>query len=94
VDEEEKNPYILQSEVGKAIKQTRALKLLGEHNLKIMTQPIKNIHETGEWPQDFIKVTITALKKKQKATKCSDNRTINVITHTAKTVSRILRRRI
>jgi hypothetical protein len=46
-----------------------------------------------EWPRDFIEVTI-ALKKKPKATKCSDPRTISIIAHTAKIVAWILRRRI
>jgi hypothetical protein len=41
----------------------------------------------------LIEVTTTALKKKPKTTKCSDNRTIRLITHTAKLVVRILRRR-
>jgi hypothetical protein len=35
-----------------------------------------------------------AFKKKPKATKCSDNRTISLIAHTAKIVAKILRRRI
>jgi len=35
-----------------------------------------------------------ALKKKPQATKCSDNRTISLITHTAKIVAKILRRRV
>ena len=35
-----------------------------------------------------------ALKKKTKATKCSDYRTINLIAHTAKIIAKILRRRI
>ena len=34
------------------------------------------------------------LKKKPQATKCSDHCTISLITHTAKTVAEILRRRI
>jgi hypothetical protein len=42
---------------------------------------------------DFIEVT-TALKKKPKATKCSDHCTISLIAHTAKTVARILERKI
>ena len=46
--------------------------------------------ETGEWPQDFAEVTMIALKKKTKATKCSDYRTMGLIAHAAK----ILRRRI
>jgi hypothetical protein len=37
---------------------------------------------------------MTALKKKPKATKCSDYRTISLIAHAAKIVGRILRRRI
>jgi ribonuclease HII len=37
---------------------------------------------------------MTALKKKPKATKCSDHRTISIIAHAAKIVARILRRRI
>jgi hypothetical protein len=35
-----------------------------------------------------------ALKEKPKATKCSDQRTISLIAHTERTVTRILRRRI
>jgi energy-converting hydrogenase A subunit M len=61
VDDNEKGPYILHSEVEKAIKGLRTkkvtddcdilgdvLKLFGEDDLKIMTQLIKNIHEIGE----------------------------------------------
>jgi hypothetical protein len=70
------------------------LKLLGEDGLKLMTQLINSIYVTGEWPRDFTGVTMTALKKKPKATKRSDCHTISIITHIAKTVERILRRRI
>jgi hypothetical protein len=35
-----------------------------------------------------------ALKKKPKATKSSDHRTISLVAHTAKIVERILRRRV
>jgi len=66
------------------------LKLLGG-GLKIMMKLINTIYETGEWPKDFTEVT-TALKKPQD-TKCSDHRTISLITHTAKTAAKILRRR-
>jgi len=30
------------------------------------------IYNTGEWPKDFTEVTMIALKKKTKDTKCSD----------------------
>ena len=41
-----------------------------------------------------MEVTMTALKKKPQASKCSDHRTISLIAHTAKIVAKILRRRI
>jgi hypothetical protein len=68
------------------------LKLLGEDGLRIMTQLINNICETGEWPRDGTEVTLLALKKPE-ATKCSDRRTISLNAHAAK-IARILRRRI
>jgi hypothetical protein len=109
VDEDEKGPYILKNEMEKAIKDMRdkkdtgdddvpgdVLKLLGEDGLRVVTQLINSIYSyvTGEWPRDFIEVTMIALKKKPKATKCSDHRTISIIAHAAKIVARILRRRI
>ena len=107
VDTDEKGPYILQSEVEKAVKEMRnrkatgdddlpgdVLKLLGEGGLKILTKLINTVYETGEWPKDFTEVTMIALKKKTQATKCSDHRTINLIAYTAKIIAKILRRRI
>jgi hypothetical protein len=70
------------------------LKFLGEDCLRQTTQLINSIYVTGEWTRDFIEVTMIALKKKPKATKCSDHSTISIIAHTAKIVSRILRRSI
>ena len=37
---------------------------------------------------------MNALKKKTQTTKCSDHHTISLISHTAKKISKILRRRI
>jgi sorting nexin-29 len=70
------------------------LKLLGEDGLRLMTQMINSMHVTGEWSRYFIEVTLIALKKKPKATKCSDHSTLSIIAHAAKIVARILRRRI
>jgi hypothetical protein len=107
VDADEKGPYILQSEVEKAMKEMKnkkatrdddvprdVLKLLGKDGLKIMTKLINTIYETGEWPKDFTEVTMIALKKKPRVTKCSDHSTISLIAHTAKIVAKILRRRM
>jgi len=96
----------LQSEVEKAIKEMRnkkatgnddvpgdVLKLLGKFDLKMM-KLINTIYENGEWPKDFMEFTMFALKKQTQATNCSYHRTISLITHTAKIVAKILRRRI
>jgi len=69
-------------------------RLLGDGGLKIMMTLINTIYEPGEWPKDFMEVTMIALKKKPHATKCNNHRTISFIAHTAKTDKKILRRRI
>jgi len=68
------------------------LRLLGEDGLRILTQLINKVHETGHWPNDFTEVTMIAVKRKPKSTKCSDRHTISLITYTAKMAGRILRR--
>jgi hypothetical protein len=103
VDTDEKGPCILKSEVGKAIKEMRNEKdredddipgdVLGEGSLKILTELINTIYETGKWSKGFTEVTMIALKKKIKATKCSDLRTISLTAHTAQIIAKILRRR-
>ena len=106
VDTEEKGPYILQSEVERAIKEMRnrkatgdddvpgdVLNVLGEGGLKILKKLLKTIYETGDWPSDFKEVTMIALKKKTQATKYSDHRTVSLIAHAEKIIAKILRRR-
>ena len=39
---------------------------------------------------DFTEVTMIGLKKKPQATKCSDHRTVSLISHTAKIITKIL----
>jgi hypothetical protein len=59
--------------------------------LKYLKKLINTIYETGQWPKDFIEVTMIALKKTQ-ATKCSEYCTINLIAHITKIITKILRR--
>jgi hypothetical protein len=70
------------------------LKLLGEGGLKTLTKLMNSIYETGEWSKDFTEVTMVALQKKTKATKCSDHCTISLIAHKVKILAKILKRRI
>jgi hypothetical protein len=67
------------------------LRLLVEDCLKIMTHLIKNMYKIGGWPKDFIEITVISLKKKPNAAKCIDHYTMNFLTHTAKSVVRMLR---
>jgi len=55
---------------------------LGEDGFRIATHLINNMYENGQPPKDFIEVTMTALNKKPKATKCSVHHTISLCTHT------------
>jgi hypothetical protein len=66
------------------------LKLLGEGGLEIMTKLINTLYETGEWPKDFTEVTIIALMKNTRATKCSEYRPISLIAHREKIIENIL----
>jgi hypothetical protein len=45
----------------------------------------------GEWPKDFTKIIMIALKKKPKATKCSDHHTVSFIANTAKIIASLVR---
>jgi hypothetical protein len=70
-DADEKVPYISPSESEKAVKEMRdkatgdngvpgdVLQLLGEDSLRLMTQLINSIHETGKCSKDFIEVTMS-----------------------------------
>ena len=62
--------------------------------LRILTQLLDNIYETGDCPKDYTKFTVIVLNKGSEATKCSENCTISLIAYTAKIISNILRRRI
>jgi hypothetical protein len=76
VDADEKGPYSLQSEVERIIKIRDknatgdddvlggVLKLLREDGLRLMMELINNIYETGEWPKDFIQVTMGSFHQK------------------------------
>jgi Reverse transcriptase (RNA-dependent DNA polymerase). len=107
LDEDDNGPTILKSEVVKAIKDMRRKKATGDNNipidlleelgdsgLKIMTALVNKIYISGDWPKDFLDFTMITLSKKNQAKKCSDHRTISLISHTEKIVARILSKRL
>ena len=96
-----KGPTTLKSEMTKAIKDIRRkkatgddnisvnlLKELGDSGLKIRSALVNKIYMSGDWPKEFVDVRMIALPKK--ANKCSDHRTISLISHTAKIFAGIL----
>ena len=49
---------------------------------------------SGDWPKNFLDVTMIALQNKNQAKKCSDHRAISLISHTGKLVARIPSKRL
>ena len=70
------------------------LKELGYSGLKIMTALVNKSYMSGDWPKDFLDVTMIALPKKNQVKKCSNNRKISLISHTGNIVARILGKRL
>jgi hypothetical protein len=60
---------------------------------KVMTQLVDNKYEPQEWPKYLIEIIMTDFKRKPKATKWRDHPAFSFITHRAKRVARILRRK-
>ncbi|XP_026467813.1 uncharacterized protein LOC113371400 [Ctenocephalides felis] len=107
MDEDDKGPCILKSEVERVINEMRRkkatedddipadlLKELRNNVLKKLTKLLNQIYRTGEWPKDFLDVTMIALQKKPKTNKCRDHRTISLTLHTGKVLAKILTRRL
>ena len=107
VDEDNKGPDLLGDEIRAAIKEIKTGKAVGVDEipaefLKIMGEEVyihlericKKMYVTGTWPEDFTKVVMVPLKKKQNATECADHRTISLISHASKILLRILTKRV
>ena len=50
--------------------------------------------ENSAWPQDWKKSAFIPIPKKDNAKKCSDDRTIALISHTSKVMLKILQARL
>lgn len=107
VEDDEKGPELIEQEVRTAIKDMKKgkalgpdgipaelLKISGEEAYEHLERICQKMYESGTWPEDFTKVVMIPLKKKQNATDCEDHRTISLISHASKIMLRILTRRI
>uniref|UniRef100_A0A8D8XDM6 Craniofacial development protein 2 n=2 Tax=Cacopsylla melanoneura TaxID=428564 RepID=A0A8D8XDM6_9HEMI len=70
------------------------IKLLDTDGLTLITDIVNSIYKTGHIPSDFLLSTFITLPKVNKAKKCSDFRTISLISHTSKILLQIIKRRI
>jgi len=55
---------------------------------------ITNAYETGKVPEDFEKCVMIPIPKKQKAEKCEEYRTLSLISHASKILTKIVHKRI
>src|SRR6267154_2030669 len=107
VDEDEKGPQVLKSEIllalsemkeGKAVGvdeiPAEMLKSLGEKAIQELCDICQNMYEEGKWPDDFTTTTMIPLPKKNNAVNCSDYRTISLICHASKIMLKVLTKRI
>lgn len=98
---------ITEEEVRKIIQEIQKNKSTGADNIpiefiqqldvqgiKIITELMNKIYETGQIPEDFLESIFIPLPKIQKATKCSDFRTISLIPHISKILMNIIKSRI
>ena len=67
---------------------------MGEEVYMHLERICKKMYATGTWPEDFTKVVMVPLQKKQNATECDDHRTISLISHASKILIGILTKRV
>lgn len=107
IEEDEKGPSILRSEILSAISELKEgkavgvdeipaemVKNLGEKALQEIVDICQSMYEEGKWPDDFTRTVMIPLPKKSNAVKCGDFRTISLICHASKIMLRVLTKRI
>jgi hypothetical protein len=107
VEDDNRGPGLLTSEIKEAVRDLKTgkavgvdgipaelIKILGEEQNKRLEEICCEMYEKGAWPEDFTKVVMIPLPKKQNAVECADHRTISLISHASKILLRILTKRI
>ena len=67
---------------------------MGDSGLKIINAVVNKIYMGRDWSKDLLDVTMIALPKKNRGKKCSDRRTIILISFTGNIVTPILSKRL
>ena len=98
INMEEMNHAIKKMPNGKATGEdgvaSEMFKVLGQNGKKKLLHLLNNILRSGQMPQDFLKSVFVVLPKKAKAVKCSDHRTISLMSHGIKLLLKIILKRL
>ena len=107
VNNDEKGPDIIRSEIHEAIRYMKKKKSPGADGIPaelikalsgIAAKELENIsmkmYEDGEWPEEFCESVILPMKKKPNALECKEYRTLSLVCHSSKIMLRILARRL
>ena len=68
--------------------------VLKDEGVKVLHSICQQIWKTQQWPQDWKRSVFIPIPKKGNAKKCSNYRTIVLITHTSKVMLKILQARL
>ena len=71
-----------------------ALKAFDEYNLEVVTELCNTIYNSGYIPTDMTQSILIPLPKKPKAQKCTEIRTISLMTHISKLLLTAIQQRI
>ncbi|VEN37907.1 unnamed protein product [Callosobruchus maculatus] len=107
INNTDREPEILKSEVEDAIKKLKnnkapgidevtgeILKELGDEAVNIILKICNLIWETGIWPKDWTTSVMIPLHKKGSTRKCNNYRTLSLISHTSKVLLHIINNRL
>lgn len=107
VDVNNKGPEIIREEIWKAvqqIKENKAVgideipaefwKILGERGMEELVGLCQEMYEKGRWPEDFTRLVLIPIPKKENAVECGDYRTISLICHASKIMLKVLTKRL
>lgn len=107
ITEDDMGATIMEEEFEKALRDLKGKKAPGVDNIpgellkksgdklkKELYNLVCNIYKTGELPKDFVKCIIVPIPKKSNARSCQQYRTLSLVCHASKIVTRIIMKRI
>lgn len=65
-------------------------RIVGETGIRLLTQLCNEVWRTGKWPTDWTISILVPIHKKGSSIKCSNYRTIALISHASKILLRII----